>query len=31
MTLILTDESAKRHQTPGHPERAERYGAVYLR
>ena len=29
MTLILTDESARRHQTPsGHPERAERYGAV---
>ena len=29
MTLILTDESAGRHQTPsGHPERPERYSAV---
>ena len=29
MAIILSDESAGRHQTPaGHPERAERYEAV---
>ncbi|MGB1394594.1 MAG: hypothetical protein ACPG7D_01070 [Candidatus Puniceispirillaceae bacterium] len=29
MTLILSDDSAGRHQTPaGHPERPERYQAV---